>query len=146
MIDITYDIALPYQRSMALTATPKKPLVTVRLLNGGKGLDTNALVDTGADYSVFDADLAEPLGLELTRGKRVNCEGLDGNTLPAYEHTIWIKLLDAPPSWKAIKARVVFRENHPSRVGNLLGRIDFFAALLIGFDEKEQKLYIGRKR
>lgn len=144
MINIAYELELGYQLPLTWRHPVKKPIVAVRISVGTNYQDTLALVDSGADYSIFYAEFAEVLGLKLTDGRLIRLIGLDNKQYPGYLHPIAIRLLDAPSSWSAIPAQVIFRENHPKRLGNLLGRRDFFRALRLGFDEGKRTLYLGR--
>jgi len=141
MIDISYETELGYQWSSI--ASQLKPIVALRISTEYYYQDTAALVDSGADYSIFDAEFAEILGLNLTNGRRKALIGLDGKKHYGYLHRIQIEILDAPRTWKHIDVEVIFRPNHPKELGNLLGRHDFFDALRIGFDERRQIIYLG---
>jgi len=49
----------------------QKPVITVVLSHNDIKVRTLALIDSGADMSLFDADLAEVLGLKLKSGESV---------------------------------------------------------------------------
>ena len=144
MSTITYELELRYQEFLMGAYPTKKPIVAVRISAGPKYLDTSALVDSGADYSIFDAQFAEALGLVLTNGKPIPLVGLDGNKQDGYLHPVAIRIIAASKAWQPIKGEVIFKKDMPSELGNLLGRHDFFQALMLGFDERRQKLHLGQ--
>jgi len=120
MTDVAYEAELDYQLPLSWLRPVKKPIVAVRVSAGTNYQDTLALVDSGADYSIFHAKFAEVLGLRLTGGQLKRFIGLDDKLYIGYLHPVAIRLLHAPPRWPPIRAEVLFRENHPKRVGNLL--------------------------
>ncbi|MFQ5925470.1 MAG: hypothetical protein ACE5IE_05685 [Dehalococcoidia bacterium] len=140
MINVVYELEFDYQS--VGTSRIKRPMVALRISAGPNYQDTLAMVDSGADYSIFHADHAEALGLKLTDPKPLI--GLDGKKFYGYLHHVAMRLLIAPEAWQTIRAEVIFRENHPKDLGNLLGRHDFFRALKVGFDERRQKVYLGQ--
>ena len=52
-----------------------KPYVFVKLKRFGKEFESIFLVDSGADYSIITAELAEGLGIPLDRLPRKKCAG-----------------------------------------------------------------------
>jgi len=94
MIDVSYEISIGYQGYSI--DSQFKPIVALRISIGDYYQDTAALVDSGADYSIFHADFAEALGLSLNAGRRIPLIGLDGKRHYGYLHSVAIRLLDAP--------------------------------------------------
>jgi len=145
MISINYELELSYQFVPMGRYPTWKPVVAVRISAGQRYQDTAALVDSGADYSIFDAEFADALGLGLTEGRPISLIGLDGKDHIGYLHRVAIRILgDAAETLPVVKAEVIFRQNHPSEVGNILGRHDFFRALKVGFHEPKQKVYLAK--
>ncbi|MBN2543380.1 hypothetical protein JXI42_10990 [bacterium] len=94
---------------------------------------TEALIDSGANMSVFSADIADYLEVELEAGKKIYLQGIGGRIL-GYAHTIKIDI-----EKKEFKLKVVFsRELFTSF--NILGRDNFFNFFRIIFDE-ENKMF-----
>ena len=60
------------------------PLVEVEIMNKDKVVRTLAYLDTGATYSVFHADFAEELGLDIYSGERKDITVGDGGMIPLY--------------------------------------------------------------
>lgn len=98
-------------------AVPKSPL-TIR-----------ALVDSGATFSVFRAEILDYLGASLTRGKPLYLEGIGGRIL-GYRHN-----LPAQVGEKKFLLTVIFSRELTVSF-NLLGRNNFFREFLVTFDER----------
>jgi hypothetical protein len=110
--------------------TVARPFARVTLKStSGKKFDITALVDSGADVSLFSPSVAKILGIPIRRGKRKVFHGLGGN-IDAYIHRINIQL-----GTVRLRPRVAFSE---VEVPNILGRLDILKESSIRFkDEKE---------
>ena len=116
------------------------PYVVVTLGGpGGESIDTLALVDSGAAFSLFDGQLAAPLGFELGEGRPVDYSLLSGDRLRAYMHRAYVEV-DGLGYW----SEVAFSEQQIPR--NLLGRADFFLRHRIGFSEHFQEILLAREQ
>lgn len=111
------------------------PLIEVSLLGPKDKIKMLALVDSGADYSLFSLEVAEKLGIEIEKGKKVSLEGVKGEPFPGYCHKVPIKVGDLSFDCKIVFAKVKV---------SLLGRDDFFLPFLITFNEKFQKVLIDK--
>ncbi len=58
-----------------------RPILPVRLFNGGNHLDFLALVDSGADYSLFNVEIATALGIDLSSARSFKTFGIGGNAI-----------------------------------------------------------------
>ncbi len=117
------------QRSEAFGIVAR-PIVRVTLrTRSGENFDITALVDSGADVSMFSPSVARIMGIEIIRGKRRTFHGLGGE-IHVYLHRVNLQL-----GGMEIQARVVF----PTiEVPNILGRLDLLRnSSLIMRDEKE---------
>ena len=113
------------------------PLIPVRLrkADGIQLPPLLALVDSGASYSLFTAEIAELLKLELTAGTHVTLFGIkDG--VDAYVHQV-----NCTIGWYSFNCRIAFSEELTTGF-QILGRRDFFEKCTVLFDETDQKLYL----
>ena len=117
------------QKSEAF-GTVARPLVRVTLRScSGELFDITALVDSGADVSMFSPSVARILGIDIKRGKRQTFHGF-GGAIKAYVHQINIQL-----GGMRLRARVAFPE---VEIPNILGRLDLLRKSSLLFrDEKE---------
>ena len=103
--------------------------VTLRSISGRK-FDIAALVDSGADVSLFSPSVARILGIVVRQGKRKAFHGLGGGKVEAYIHKIDLEL-----GTVRLRARVAFPQ---VEVPNILGRLDVLKGSSLHFiDEKE---------
>jgi hypothetical protein len=102
-------------------------------------LETNAELDSGAEYSFFDGQLAVDIGMDLFDGKHFVFELATGISLDA--RILPVVLSHSELGRFSIQARF---STAPLR-RNILGR-DFFDLLPVGFDEHRSEVYLGAPR
>jgi hypothetical protein len=117
------------QRSEAFGVIAR-PIARVTLTTRqGEAFDITALVDSGADVSMFSPSVARILGIEIRRGKRRTFRGLGGE-IEAYLHRISLRVGDMQ-----VRARVAF----PTvEVPNILGRLDLLKNSSIIFRDQRE--------
>lgn len=109
------------------------PVVPVRFYLGKKKVDSSALVDSGATVSIFRADVADYLGVEIEKGEEIYLGGVGGR-IKGYLHRLQIEV-----AGKKFSCPIVF--SHEYLVSfNLLGREKFFKNFVIVFEEKKKKI------
>ncbi len=110
------------------------PIVSVELSNKGKKIYTQAYLDTGATYSVFNADFADRLGLRLEDGKRVRFVIGDGGSIPVYLHEVGVGVDDL-----SFQGTVGFSSKLGTGI-NILGRVTVMDRFMICFDGRNRKV------
>ncbi|MCX7839594.1 MAG: hypothetical protein N2559_09095 [Anaerolineae bacterium] len=124
--------------SYRLLRGQRMPIVRVGLFRDSRRTEDMALVDSGAVYSIFDASIAERLGIDLKLGRRVLVWGLGGNLVVVYLHPVGL-MLDT----FHITAEVGFSDQ--LRIGfNLLGRHSIFNQLQFCFNDRDGHLIVTR--
>ena len=53
-----------------------KPIIPIRIAVGGDEVEYAALIDSGADFSIFDAEIGEYLRLDVKNGTRIEFGGI----------------------------------------------------------------------
>ena len=110
------------------------PIIPIKLKGRNECIQSRAYVDTGATYSLFHADVAEILGLELKKGNRKEMVIGDGDTLVVYVHKILVSLAE-----KEFFASIGFSKG--IGIGfNIIGRKDIFDNYIVSFNEKEKQI------
>jgi len=109
------------------------PVVDVTLNVPKRSLTLKALVDSGATFPVFRAEILEYLGIPLSKGEPVYLEGIGGRIL-GYRHRI-----PASVGRKKFPLKVIFSQELAVSF-NLLGRDNFFREFLVIFDEKKRRV------
>ncbi len=93
------------------------------------------LVDSGATISLFHAEIAELLGLDLITGGKIDLGGIkDG--VEAYIH-----LVQCTISQYSFPCKIAFLAQLTTEI-DVLGRLDFFEKFTVLLDESDQKLYL----
>jgi len=118
------------QKSEALGMVVR-PFAKITLKSStGKSFDIVALVDSGADVSLFSRSVARILGIAVRRGKPKVFHGLGGGQVEAYIHRIDLEL-----GGIRLKARVAFPE---VEVPNILDRLDILKNSSWRFRDEEE--------
>ena len=115
------------------------PVVDVALLVPKRPLVVKALVDSGASFSVFRAEVLDYLGIPLAQGKPLYLEGIGGRIL-GYRHRV-----PARVGATTFSLTVVFSQELTVSF-NLLGRDNFFQRFLVTFDERRRIVRIHPHR
>ncbi|PIP54823.1 MAG: hypothetical protein COX07_03250 [Bacteroidetes bacterium CG23_combo_of_CG06-09_8_20_14_all_32_9] len=107
----------------------------IKLKSEKEELTVEALVDSGASFSVFRSEVADYLGIPIEKGKPIYLTGIGGRIL-GYLHKIPIKA-----SNKNFTCKIIFSKEYNVSL-NILGRDNFFLPFLITFNEKEKKVIL----
>ena len=133
MPDVSYRISLDYLRDPE-TGDPFPGLwIAVRHADGDSELEVQCHLDSGAEISLFDGEIAHGIGLELQLVGAQNYSASSGAKLAARLHRVRLSHEELGEH----ELRVGFSEQRLAR--NLLGR-DFFNLFRIGFRERQSTL------
>ena len=114
------------------------PIVYLQTWTGNRWLYLQAYVDSGASWSVFHMDVAQLLGIKLSRAKRRYVSLGNGNALPIYLHQIRVRFAGveflAPAGFS----------DALSMGFNLLGREGFFTRFAMCFNDHARLLTVSR--
>jgi len=108
------------------------PMVPIMV---GNLFQTYAIIDSGAEISLFRPEIGKALGIQIEKGERMELTGIGGRIV-IYKHIIPIAIAD----WK-IKCRVAFSHEFAASV-NILGRNNFFHFFMVKFDELKKMTYL----
>ncbi len=95
----------------------KLPMIEVEMVHKNNIISVWALIDTGADYSIFPREVAEELGITVEKGEMIVLDGA-GGSIVAYLHPLKVRFCEKEVD---IKACFSEKENIPE---NILGRKD----------------------
>ena len=127
-----------------IESDPPQPMIDVRLIGSrGRYADTVALLDTGAEVSLFHAKWAKRIGLPLEAGRRVPVQGIgnEAKNVDGYAHEINLVIGHVP-----VRCEVVFSEDVSDEpTEQLIGREGVFDAMRFGLRQKVGHLYVGSK-
>lgn len=109
------------------------PIIPLTLKSGNKKKDFFALVDSGATISIFRAEVADILGIEIEKGEQLYLGGVGGH-IKGYLHELPIEV-----AGKKFICPIVFSREYAVSF-SLLGRQGFFRQFKIIFEEKKNLL------
>lgn len=115
------------------------PVIPVTVSWGDKCVVTEALVDSGAASSIFDAQFAELLGIDaIEDGERMEFEGVSGHRLVGYQHDVTLEI----GGRKFSNLAVAFSRGMPDNAVNILGQQGFFEICPIKFTYRIKEIDI----
>lgn len=113
-----------------------KPIIPVKVIANKKELNYAALIDSGADFCIFDADIGEYLGLDIKSGEYVKFGGIqDGGGAKAFLHDVTLNV-----GGFIYKAKVGFSYDIARHGFGILGQKGFFDAFAVKFDFKKEEI------
>ena len=113
------------------------PVIPITLINKDIEIETDALIDSGANISVFREELAECLEVVVEDGEEILLQGLGGRIV-GYIHELTIRIND-----EKFRCKIVFSKE--MTVGlNILGREGFFEHFQITFNEKQKEIILNK--
>ncbi len=115
------------------------PLVGVTLKHGKKQISVDCLVDSGATESLFNYDIADLLGIDLTKAPEQEYVGIGTSTFKGRRKTIQLKL-NGFDTWITINAGFIDQNEMP-----LLGHSGFFENYEIVFKAYQEKFEIKKR-
>ena len=98
-----------------------RPVVPVALINGSNRVRVYALIDSGADYCIFHAEIGEQLGLQIESGKSLPFSGIAG---AGHEFGCYAG----------------FSRDIQDLPYGILGQVGFFDVFKVSFDYKKEKI------
>ena len=117
----------------------KRPMVEIEIMGPNGRHKQLALVDSGADYSIFSAEIAKYLGIDLERGRTSLVTGITGRTsVVMVDVEVKIEHLDSS------MIPVGFIDS--PHVGALLGQEGFFDGHRIKFEKDHNTFEVSRVR
>ena len=122
--------SFPLQLADAVTGSDSvcRPVIPVRLIYRDKtlaGYQYTALIDSGADWCLFHAEIGTVLEIPIERGQPVSFVGVGGTEQIAYVHPV---KLEVGPWVVAIRAGFVSGLRFPH---GLLGQAGFFDQVVV---------------
>ena len=119
-----------------------RPVIPIKLLHADKSVNYEVLVDSGADLCLFEAELAEFLGIEVSKGLAKEVFGVGGKAFIYYLHKITIQVGGWPYEIEAgfmprVAGRVV--------PYGLVGQQGFFSHFVVKFDLLKEEVELKQR-
>lgn len=118
-----------------------RPTVSIIFKNKSKFIQTEAIIDSGADFTILPIEIAGILGIKLDLRKKTTFHGAGSNPFSVYPSPVNIEHILRQGGFRPInwKTKVFFAESQP---GILLGHKGFLERFKITLDGKRKELEI----
>jgi len=115
------------------------PLVSADLHHAKRHIRVRALLDSGAEHTIFSTQVAQALGIEIPWERRVMLRGISG-TIPGYLATVELQLGTSRWTTDAIFADGIAADS------GLLGQLGFFQFFTVTFRYQSGQIDVRRTR
>jgi len=114
-----------------------RPVIPIEIQYKNKSVSYEVLVDSGADFCFFDAQIADILEIDMKEGEIGEVAGITGSKEVVYFHPVIIKVGGWP-----FKIKAGFLRNIGEFGYGVVGQKGFFDLFVVKFDllKKEIKL------
>lgn len=113
-----------------------KPIIPIKISSGKNIIKYATLLDSGADFCIFDAEIGENLGLNINSGKKLSFGGIQGKAnSEAFLHEVVINV----GGWDHIIS-AGFSYDIAKHGYGILGQKGFFDIFTVKFDLSKQEI------
>ena len=120
-----------------------RPVILIEIIYKNKSVSYEVLIDSGADFCIFDAQIGDILGIPIKEGERFEVAGITGEKEPIYFHPLKIKV----GGWEHKIKAAFLRKIGPYGYG-VVGQRGFFDKFIVKFDLLKEEIALqprGRK-
>jgi len=118
-----------------------RPVIPIEIIYNDKSVPYEVLIDSGADFCIFDAQIGEILGIPIEEGEKFEVAGITGEKEPIYFHSLEIKV----GGW-VYKIKAAFlRKIGPYGYG-VVGQRGFFDKFIVKFDLLKEEIELKPRR
>lgn len=118
-----------------------RPVIPIEVVYNNRSVPYEVLVDSGADFCIFDAQIGEILGIDIAAGERKEVYGITGVGEDYYVHPVTIKVGGWPQEIKA-----GFLPNIASLGYGVVGQQGFFDIFVVKFDLLKEEIELKERR
>lgn len=114
-----------------------RPIIAISLRFNKSVIRYEALLDSGADFSIFPIEIAKKLGINLNKSKKIYFSGIDGEPMEGFISKIILEVSDVKYDTK-----IVF-----SNLGGkaILGQLGFFDKFIVNFDLIKEEIELKER-
>ncbi|MFY9484730.1 MAG: hypothetical protein WAP74_03885 [Patescibacteria group bacterium] len=118
-----------------------KPIIPIEIKFGEESARYQALIDSGADFCIFDAPIGEYLGIDVKSGIKENFGGIqDRGGATAYLHEVTLNI----GGWD-YRTTVGFSYDIAKHGFGVLGQKGFFELFQLKFDYRNEEIEIKQR-
>lgn len=120
-----------------------KPIIPIEIFVGQQSVRYAALIDSGADFCIFDGEIGETLGLNVSDGRRITFGGIQaaGDFAQTFLHPVTLRV----GGWE-YKTMVSFSYDIAKHGYGILGQKGFFDIFVVKFDLVKEELELKERR
>ena len=136
-------VALPKSDAFPERHFALRPVIPVffKIPDGDRRIGYEALVDSGADYNIFPAQVAEIIGLDVNDGRLDIYGGVGGGKFEAYFHKVKIYI----GGWEHSVDCAFSYDFAPWGYG-ILGQKGFFDLFIVKFDLLKEEIELKERK
>ena len=117
-----------------------RPVIPIEVVYKNLSVPYEVLVDSGADFCIFDAQIADIFGVDLESGEKNEVAGITGVNAPIYFHNIVIKVGGWPFKIRAAFLREIGRFGY-----GIVGQKGFFDIFTVKFDFLKEQIELNKR-
>ncbi len=119
-----------------------RPIIPVRISTDGKSVQYSALIDSGADFCIFEGEVAEYLGIDVRSGPKEVFGGIqERGGATAFLHEIMLTV----GGWD-YRTMVGFSYDIAKHGSGILGQKGFFDMFSIKFDLPKEEIELKERK
>jgi len=118
-----------------------RPVIPIEISHNGNVIAYEALVDSGADMCIFDAQLGEALGLNVYDGEENKVYGITGTLENYYIHPVTINI-----GGYKFNIKAGFLPNIARMAYGIVGQKGFFDLFIVKFDYKKEEIELKSRK
>ena len=119
-----------------------RPVIPIKLKKKNQEVGYHVLVDSGADFCLFDAEMGEAIGIDIKKGKPREVFGVGGKASLYYLHNMVIEI----GGWK-YEIEAGFMPNVAGKIMRygLVGQKGFFENFIVKFDLQKEEIELKQR-
>jgi predicted aspartyl protease len=119
-----------------------RPIIPITILQDNNIIQYAAPIDSGADFCIFDAEIGEYLGIDISSGARESFAGIqETGGATAFLHKVHIKV-----GGQDYKTSVGFSYDIAKHGYGILGQKGFFDLFVVKFDLLKETIELNDRR
>lgn len=118
-----------------------RPVIPIEIIYKNKSIPYEVLIDSGADFCIFDAQIGEILDVPIEEGEKFEVAGITGEKEPIYFHLLQIKV----GGWEYKIKAAFLRKIGPYGYG-VVGQKGFFDNFVVKFDLFREEIELKPRR
>jgi hypothetical protein len=119
-----------------------KPIIPIKISHNNRSLRYNALIDSGADFCIFDSEIGEYLGINIRSGTKESFGGIqESAAAEAFLHPVIINV-----GGLEYKTVVAFSYDIANYGFGILGQKGFFDTFIVKFNLPKEEIELKAEK